>query len=148
VVPVGCRLDPAPFDGDEFALHVEQPLDDVLRLLVASFAEVLLADDAVRVDEVEGRPVVVIERAPDPVLVVDRDRVVDLSLLDRLPDAVDLVFESELRRVDSDDDESVVAIGTGPRPDVRLLAQPVDARQRPEVHQDDVVAQLGGAEWL
>jgi hypothetical protein len=30
----------------------------------------------------------------------------------------------------------------------RLLAQPVDARQRLEVHQDDVAAKLGGAEWL
>lgn len=35
-----------------------------------------------------------------------------------------------------------------PRAVVRLLAQPVDARQRPEVHQDDVAVQLGGAEWL
>ena len=29
-----------------------------------------------------------------------------------------------------------------------LLAQPVDARQRPEVHQHHMAAQLGGAEWL
>ena len=148
MVPVGCRLDAEAFDGDEFALHAEQPLDDVLRLLVASFAELVVADDALVVDEIERRPVVVVERAPDVVVVVDRDRVVDLSLLDRLPDAVDLVFEGELRRVDPDDDESVVAVGLRPRADVRLLAQPVDARQRPEVHQDDVSAQLGGAEWL
>src|SRR5688500_1727872 len=32
--------------------------------------------------------------------------------------------------------------------DVGLLAQPVDARPRPEVRQDDVAAELGGAEWL
>ena len=81
VVPVGLRLHAEPFDGDELALDAEQPLDDALRLLVASFAEVVVADDAVRVDEVERRPVVVVERAPDLVVVVERDRVVDPSLL-------------------------------------------------------------------
>jgi hypothetical protein len=42
-----------PHGGDELALDAEQPLDDALRLLVASFAEVVVADDAVRVDEVQ-----------------------------------------------------------------------------------------------
>ena len=101
-----------------------------------------------RVDEVERRPVVVVEGAPDRVVVVDRDRVVDRSLLDRPPHAVDVVLERELRRVDADDDQPVVAVGLRPRADVRLLAQPVDAGQRPEVDEDDVAAQLGGAEWL
>ena len=137
VVPVGLRLHAEPFDGDELALDAEQPLDDALRLLVASFAEVLVADDAVPVDEVERRPVVVVEGAPDLVVVVDRDRVVDRSLLRRLAHEVDLVLERELRRVDSDDDQPVVSIGLRPGADVRLLAQPVDARQRPEVDQDD-----------
>ena len=58
------------------------------------------------------------------------------------------MLEGELRRVDADDDESVLAVGLRPGADVRLLAQPVDAGQRPEVHQHDVAAQLGGAEWL
>ena len=148
MVPVGLGLHAEPFDGDELALDAEQLLDHALRLLVAPFAEVVVADDAVRVDEVERRPVVVGEGAPDLVVVVDRDRVVDLSLLRRLPDAVDLVLERELRRVDSDDDQPVVPVGLRPGADVWLLAQPVDARQRPEVHQDDVAAQPGGAEWL
>lgn len=110
MAPVGCRLDAAPFDGDELALHAEQSLDGVLGLLVASFAEVVVADDACGVDEIEGRPVVVVERVPDAVVVVHRDRVTDPSLCDRGADAVDLVFERELRCVDPDDDESVVAV--------------------------------------
>jgi hypothetical protein len=57
---------------------------------------VVVANDAVRVDEVQRRPVVVVEGAPDFVVVVDRDRVVDPSLLGRLPHAVDLVLEGEL----------------------------------------------------
>src|SRR5918994_1181454 len=105
VVPVGLRLHADSFDGDELALDAEQALDDALRLLVASFAEVLVADDAVRVDEVERRPVAVVEGAPDFEVVVDRDRVVDPPLRRRLPNTVDVVLERELRRVDSDDDQ-------------------------------------------
>ena len=101
VVPVGACLHPDPIDGDELAFDAEQTLDDALRLLVASFAEVLVADDAVGVDEVERRPVVVCEGAPDRVAVVDRDRVIDRSLVRRLPHAVDLVLERKLGRVDS-----------------------------------------------
>ena len=108
----------------------------------------LVADDAVGVGEVERRPVVVVERGPDRVVVVERDGVVDASFLHRLPDPVDLVLEGELRGVDSDHDQSVVPVGLRPGPDVGLLAQPVDAGQRPEVHQDHVAPQLGGAEWL
>jgi hypothetical protein len=62
-----------PFDADELALDAKQPLDDALGLLVASFADVVVADDAVRVDEVQRRPVVVVEGAPACVVVVDRD---------------------------------------------------------------------------
>ena len=137
VVPVGLGLHAEPFDGDELALDAEQTLDDALGLLVASFAEVLVADDALRVDEVQRRPVVVVEGAPDRVVVVGSDRVVDRSLLRRHPHPVDLVLERELRRVDSDDDQAVVAVGLRPGADVRLLAQPVDAGQRPEVDEDD-----------
>ena len=142
-VPVGLCFDSDAFDGDELALDAEQALYDALGLLVASFAEVLVADHATGVDEVQRRPVVVAERAPYPIVVVDRDRVVDRSLLRRAPHEVDVVLERELRRVDADDDQPVVSVGLRPRADVGLLAQPVDAGQRPEVHEDDVTAQLG-----
>ena len=73
MVPVGLRLHAEPLDGDEFALDAQQPLDDALRVLVASFAEVMVADDSVRDDEVKRRPVMVVEGAPDLVVVVERD---------------------------------------------------------------------------
>jgi hypothetical protein len=56
VVPVGLRLHAEAFDGDELAVDAEQLLDEALRFLVASFAEVPVADPAVGVDEVERRP--------------------------------------------------------------------------------------------
>ena len=90
----------------------------------------------------------VVEGAPDLVVVVDRDRVVDPSLLRRLPHAVDLVLERELRRVDADDDQPVVPVGLATTHGRTARAQPVDARQRPEVHEDDAAAQLGRVERL
>jgi hypothetical protein len=72
---------------------------------------VLVADDSVRVDEVKRRPVAVGEGAPDRVVVVERDRVVDPPLSRRPPHAVDLVLERELRCVDADDEQPVVAVG-------------------------------------
>src|SRR4051812_34974360 len=148
VVPVGRGLHAGSLDGDRRALDAEQPLNHALRLLVASLAEMLVADDAVGVDEVERRPVVVGERAPDRVVVVGRNRVVDLALLHRLPHEVDVVLERELRRVDSDHDQAVVAVRLRPRADVRLLAKPVDAGERPEVHEHHAAAQAGGVERL
>ena len=150
VVPVGLRLNPDPFhrEGDEVAVDPQQLLDDALRRLVAPFAEVVVADEAVPVDEVERRPIVVVERRPHRVVVVERDRVVDPPLARRRAHAVDLVLEGELRRVDADHDQPVVPVGLRPPPHVRLRAQPVDARQGPEVHQDHVPGQLGGAERL
>ena len=47
----------------------------------------------------------------------------------------------------ADHDEPVGSVGTGPGTDVRFLAQPVDAGQRPEVDEYDMTAQPGGAEW-
>jgi hypothetical protein len=90
----------------------------------------------------------VVEVVPYRVVVVEGDRVVDPSGSDRLIDQLDLVLEGELRRVDADNDEPVVAVGPGPRPDVGHRAQPVDAGQRPEVDQEDVTAQLVRAEGL
>ena len=46
-------------------------------------------------------------------------------------------------------DQPAVPVGTRLRgTQVRSLAQPVDAGQRPVVHEDDVAAQVGEAEWL
>jgi hypothetical protein len=134
-----------PLDCDEVAFDAEQPLDDADRLLVPSFTEVVVADGAVRVDDVERRPKVIVERAPHRVVVVERDGVLDPAGLRRSPDELDVVLERELRGVDADHDQSVVRVGLRPGTDVRLLAQPVDASQRPEVHEDDVAPQLGGA---
>jgi hypothetical protein len=71
---------------------------------------VLVADHALG-DEVQRRPGAIGERVPDRVVVVDRDRVLDRPLADRPPHALDVLLERELRRVDADHDQAVVAVG-------------------------------------
>src|SRR4051794_9454441 len=137
VIPVGFGFHPYPSYRHQVTVDAEQPLDEALRSFVPSFAEVLVADDAVPIDEVERRPIAVGERAPDLVVIVGRDGVADGSVPRRLLDAVEIVLEGELGGVYSNDDQPVVAVGPRPGADVWLLAEPVDARERPEVHEND-----------
>src|SRR5438477_96326 len=81
--------------------------------------EVMVTDPTVDIDEVEGRPVVVVERLPDAVVVVHRHRVADVHLLDGALHVVELPLEQELGRLHTDHDESLVRVLVGPRPDVR-----------------------------
>ena len=122
VVPIGLRLDAAPSTGTSSRSTPSSRWMPRSRFFVASFAELLVADDPLRVDEVQRRPVVIGERAPDRVVVVDRDRIVDRSRLDRVAYAIDVMLEGELRRVDADHDQPVVSICLRPRADVRFLA--------------------------
>ncbi len=108
----------------------------------------MVADLALGVDEVQRRPVVVVEGAPDCVVVVDRDRVVDPQVLDGSADVVEVVLEVELGGVDADHDQAVVPVLLGPGADIGQGAQPVDAGVGPEVDQHDPAAQVGGGQWL
>ena len=74
----------------------QQPLDDHLRLLVFAFAEVVMPDASLDVGEVESGPVVVGERTPDRVFVIERDRVVDRHVLHGPADVPGVVLEGEL----------------------------------------------------
>src|SRR6185312_1585683 len=148
MVPVGLGLVPDSLDGDQLALDAEQLLDLPLRLLVAPLAEVGVADDPLAVDEVLRGPVVIVEGAPDRVVVVDRDRVGDLPLGDVRSHQVDVVLERELRGVDADHHEPVVPVGVRARADVGLGAQTVDAGQGPEVDEHHLSLEPLGAERL
>ena len=94
-----------------------------------------------RIDEIERRPGLVPECAPNGVVVVDRDRVVDLHVLHGPANVGDVLFEFELRRMDADHHQSLVLVFLGPGADIRKLAPPVDAGVGPEVDQDDLAAQ-------
>jgi len=119
-----------------------------LGLLVGALAEMVEADAPVAIDEVEGRPVVVLERPPDGEVVVQDDGVADVQFGDSAAHIVEVVLEPELGRVDADDEEPAVAIAIVPRPDVRQRAKPVHARVRPEVDEDEAPIQPLGGKWL
>ena len=112
VLPVGVGLDADALDRHDVTVDAQQLLDGALRLQVPPLAEVEVADVAVGVEEVERRPVVVVEAVPHLVLVVDHHRVVDAAGIDCTPDEVDPVLERELGRVDADHDQAVGAVGT------------------------------------
>src|SRR6185436_77871 len=79
---------------------------------------------------------------------VECDRVLDPQCRCGLANVVGILLERELRRVDADDDESLVAVLLGPRAKVAERAEPVDARVRPEVDEHDLPAQVSRFEWL
>jgi hypothetical protein len=97
-------------------------LDDHLRLLVFAFPEVVMPDTPLRVGEVQGGPVVVVEGGPYRVVVVDRDRVVDPHLLQGPADVVRVVLERELGCVHADHHQPLTGVLRGPGADVGQLA--------------------------
>ena len=69
------------------------------------------------VGDVERRPEVVVEGAPDAVVAVDRDRVLDAEVARLRDDVVEVPLEAELGRVDADDGQPGVRVLRGPGPD-------------------------------
>src|SRR5262249_30622015 len=120
----------------------QQLLDSAFALVVAALAELVATDPAFGVDEVDRRPVMVAERAPDVVGAVERDRVPDVHLRCGPANVVRVLLERELRRVDADRDQPSVLVLLGPGADVGEGAQPVDAGVRPELDEDDLAAEV------
>ena len=75
---------------------MQQLLDDHLVHGVLALTEVVIADPALGVGDVEGRPEVVGERLPDAVVAVDRDGVFDAESARPLDDVVEVPLEPEL----------------------------------------------------
>ena len=67
----------------------------------------------------------------------------DAEVAHRSADVARLVLEGELGRVDAHDDEAVALVRVVPRLHVRELAEAVDTRVRPEVHEHDLPPQAG-----
>jgi hypothetical protein len=100
-----------------------------------------MSQTPLRVDEVQRRPGLVPECAPNGMVAVDRDRVVDAHVLQRPTDVGDVLLEFELRRMDADHHQPLILVFLGPGVDIRKLAPPVDAGVGPEVDQDDLPAE-------
>ena len=120
-------------------------LDDLLRAVVIALAEMVGADAAFGVDEIMGRPVIIIEGAPDRVVIVDGDGIIDVQIGDRLLHIGDHLLEGEFRRMHADHDQTLVAILFRPGPHIRQAAQAIDAGIGPEIDQHDLALERLGA---
>ena len=122
---------------------VEQLADRRLVLLVVALAELGVADLAVGVDQVLGRPVLVLVGVPGPVAVVLDDRVARARRTGSPADVAGLLLEGELGRLDADDVQPVAVVGGVQALEERQRADAVDAGVGPEVDQHHVAAQAG-----
>jgi hypothetical protein len=75
----------------------EQLLDRMLRLCLVTLAEMVVANAALRVDEVMRRPILAVGTAPDRVAVVVRNRIVDAEALHGGTDIVDVPCSARTR---------------------------------------------------
>ena len=77
-IDCGCTF-PVNIDaahGHRFCVcFFEQLLNPAFGLFILAFAEVLVAHFPRRIDEVMGRPVLIVERIPDCMIAVERDRI-------------------------------------------------------------------------
>src|SRR6185437_10324410 len=124
----------------------EQLLDLSFRLVVGAFAEVVISNTTLRIRDVERRPIRVVERLPDRVVVVDGGGEIDVLLAHRAPNVVHVLLELELGRLDVDHDHALVSILLGPGADVGEHADRVDAGVGGEVDDHDLAAQAGRVE--
>src|ERR1700681_1435725 len=126
----------------------QQLLNNQFRLLVFALTELMMSNMSLCIDEIEGRPVLVIESTPYSIVTVDRDRVIDPHLLHRLANPLDVFLDIKFRRVHADHHQPSILVRLGPRSNVGKGASPIDTGIGPEVDQDDFSAQASsGQRW-
>ena len=63
----------------------------------AAFTELMMTHLAFCVSDIKRRPVLIAERAPDGMVTIYRDRIVDVQVYSRAPYILDVLLESKLR---------------------------------------------------
>src|SRR6185503_18897722 len=81
---------------------LQQPLNGSLGSLVLALPKLMVTNSATRIEKVQCRPILVAERTPDRIIVVDHHRIVDPHLLNGAANVGDVVFEREFGRVHAD----------------------------------------------
>src|SRR5438270_12964958 len=90
VVPIGSNFSAAGVGSNQFRTSsvgsclIQESLDYSFRFLVCAFAVAVMSNPAHRVNEVQSWPVMVRERVPNLVVVIDRDRIGHAHVLHRL----------------------------------------------------------------
>src|SRR5215218_805704 len=107
----------------------------------------MVSNSALRIDEIQCWPILVVEGSPDGVVVVHRDRVIDPHLLHGPANVIYVLLKSELRRMDADHYQSLILVFFGPRAEMGNRPQPVNAGVGPEIDEDDFSAQSRRRQW-
>src|ERR1039458_872295 len=126
----------------------EQVLDGPFRLFVIALAELMVSNTPPCIDEIESRPNLIVESAPYRMIVVDRNRIIDLHGIDRPADVIDVLLERELRSLHTDYHQSLSLVLFGPCTNVGECAQGVNAGIGPEIDEDDFSSQARSRQWL
>jgi len=92
----------------------EELADDALGTVVPALAEMVVAHAPPGVDEIVGGLIVIVEGAPERIVVVERDRIGNAELPDRPAYIFGIALEREFGRMDADDDEPVWPVALGP----------------------------------
>src|SRR5437870_9366143 len=92
----------------------QQLLNDPFRLFVFTLAEMMMANAPLRIDEIEGRPIFVVESTPYRIIAIDRDWIVDPHVLRCPANVIDVFLECELRRVHTDHHQTLLLVFLGP----------------------------------
>ena len=91
----------------------QQLLNDNLRPFVFTFAELMMPNMPLRVDKVQGWPILVLEGVPDRKVIIDGDRVFDHSVFYGPANVVDALFKFELGCLHADDNQSLALVVRG-----------------------------------
>src|SRR6516165_1395326 len=127
---------------------LQESLNHNLRLFVFALTENMVADASLCIGEIESRPIIIAKRAPDRMIVIDHDRVVDAHVLGGPAEVVDILFKRELGRMDADHDQTRVSIFVSPSTYIRKLTPPVDTGIGPEINQNDFSLQPSALQRL
>src|SRR5918996_4776573 len=90
-----------------------QLLEDPLGPLVFALAKLMMANTSLRIDEIEGRPVLVAESTPDGSVAIDRDGIIHPQVLCGSANVVDVLLEREFGRVHADDHQPFILVFLG-----------------------------------
>src|SRR6266545_7499026 len=81
--PIGGSFNTTGVDRNQLVTDIAYPgvgqqlLNDHFRLFVLALAVLMMANLPLRIDKIERRPIVVVERNPDRIVAIDRDRIID-----------------------------------------------------------------------
>jgi hypothetical protein len=141
VLCTACTLRALFLLGEEF---LDPLTHDLLALgfLPIQFAVPAIAHVALLVDQVDGRPVLILSRLPGQAPTVHGDRVLHPVVFDLFADLLDLLLLVGLGRVDADNDQPFFVEILVPARVPRVITDAIDSAEGPEMENNHLPPQV------